>query len=1047
VQALKAHQILAGSELGVEAEAQSLLNAHRQIIYVKIDRIFACLMTFQWLAGIFLALLISPRTWNGDTSSIHPHLWAAIFLGGAISVFPICLGIFKPGYPITRYTIAVGQMLTSALLIHLSGGRIETHFHIFGSLAFLSFYREWRILVVATIIVSADHFIRGVYFPASVFGVLTASHWRWIEHAGWVVFEDIFLIPACLYNVREMQNIARHRAQLEITNVMIEKTHRDLQIAKKAAETANRGRDIVFDTALDSIVTIDSRGVITGWNMRSETMFRWDRTEIVGMRIDQTIINATHWDAHRREIETFIKTGEGPLLNSVAEIVALRRDGREFPVEVAITPAWSGGECTFAAFIRDITARKQTEADLRQAKEAAEMASRAKSEFLAKMSHEIRTPLNGVIGMSGLLLDTALDQKQRHFADLIKTSGTSLLELINDLLDFSKIEARKLEIESIDFDLYAAVEEVTEIMSIKASQKGLDLACVTMPEVPRQVTGDAQRVKQILINLVSNALKFTKSGSITMRLTLDEQSQQNVTVRFSITDTGIGIPADRMDRLFKSFSQVDTSTTRTYGGTGLGLAISKQLAELMGGGIGVESTAGRGSTFWFTVRLGAGSQTGEPVPTAALDSRGLRVLVAHNDPAMREILRSQLCSWKLEAATTSTGDEAIKMLLDEANKPHPYDIAILDDELQDINTLELGRLIKARSKIAGTALVILLPVNSNLEPLKLRAAGFSGHLIKPVRQSRLYDSIVDAMNSMVQRKDTAERMNPIAGNSPNHTGAARHARIIVAEDNRVNQIVTSEVLAKHGYLCDIVENGSKAVAAVSGGGYDLVLMDCSMPGMDGFEATRQIRLAEKAGPINPPRHIPIIALTANAIKGDREQCIEAGMDDYVSKPIDPDQLIEAIARLLAKSNAASPKEPVIEAATIMTATPSTITCDETPPLEIDALLDHCMGNAETISLILNEFEHQAVEDLAAIQRSIASGDCKETARVAHALKGAAAIMAANTLSGIAFKMEKVGRAGMLTETDQLLADLKDEVRRCIDYLPKARAVIAKETVA
>jgi PAS domain S-box-containing protein len=776
-------------------------------------------------------------------------------------------------------------------------------------------------------------------------------------------------------------------------------------------------------------------------------MFRWDRTEIVGMRIDQTIITGIHWDAHRREIEVFIKTGEGPLLNSVAEIVALRRDGREFPVEVAITPAWSGGECTFTAFIRDITARKQTEAELRQAKETAEMASRAKSEFLAKMSHEIRTPLNGVIGMSGLLLDTALDQTQRHFADLIKTSGTSLLELINDLLDFSKIEAMKLDIESVDFDLYAAVEEVTEMMSIKASQKGLDLACLTMPEVPRQVKGDAQRVKQILINLVSNALKFTEAGSITVRLTLDEQSQQNVTVRFSITDTGIGVPADRMDRLFKSFSQVDSSTTRTYGGTGLGLAISKQLAELMGGGIGIESTPGSGSTFWFTVRLGLGSQTRELVSTAAIDSRGLRVLAVHNDPAMREILRSQLCSWKLEAATTPTGDEAMKMLLDEANKPHPYDIAILDSELRDINTLELGKLIKARSEIAGTALVILLPVGSDLEPLKLRVAGFSGHLIKPVRQSRLYDSMVDAMNSMAQRKEIVPRIAPVAGNSPTQTGSTRRARIIVAEDNRVNQIVTSEVLAKHGYSCEMVDNGSKAVAAVSGGGYDLVLMDCSMPGMDGFEATRQIRLAEQASPINPPRHIPIIALTANAIKGDREQCIEAGMDDYVSKPIDPDQLIEAIQTLLAKSSAALPKEPVIEAAAITTVTKSTITCDETPPLAIDALLDHCMGNAETISLILNEFEHQAVEDLAAIQSHMESGDCKETARVAHALKGAAAITAANTLSGIAFKMEKMGRAGVLTEKDQLLADLKDEVQRCIDYLPTVRAAIAKETVA
>ena len=442
-------------------------------------------------------------------------------------------------------------------------------------------------------------------------------------------------------------------AELRKANESLLQSETDLQRAKDAAVAANQAKSIVFDTALDAIVTIDSRSVITEWNLQAETMFRWDRTEAVGMRLDQTIIPESHWDAHRRAIEAFIKTGEGPLLNTVAEIVAVRRDGREFPVEVAITPAWSGGECTFTAFIRDITARKQTEAELRLAKDAAENASRAKSEFLAKMSHEIRTPLNGVIGMSGLLLDTALDEKQHRFAELIKTSGTSLSELINDLLDFSKIEARKMEIESIDFDLYAAVEEVTEMLSIKASLKGLDLACLTMPDVPRQVRGDSQRVKQILINLVNNAIKFTESGSISMRLTLEEQSPEHTIVRFSITDTGIGIPADRMDRLFKSFSQVDSSTTRTYGGTGLGLAISKQLAELMGGSIGVDSTAGQGSTFWFTVRLGPGSQTRQLVPTTAPDSGHRRVLAVHDSPMMRETLRSQLSCWGLEAATAS----------------------------------------------------------------------------------------------------------------------------------------------------------------------------------------------------------------------------------------------------------------------------------------------------------------------------------------------------------------------------------------------------------
>ncbi len=782
------------------------------------------------------------------------------------------------------------------------------------------------------------------------------------------------------------QRVAARTAELQHANEALQRSETELQHAKDIAEAASQAKSVVFDTALDAIVTIDSRGVITAWNLQAETMFRWDRTEAVGMRLDQTIIPGRHWDAHRREIEAFVKTGEGPLLDKVVELVAVRRDGREFPVEVAITPACSASEWTFTAFIRDITIRTQAEADLRQARDSAEIANRGKSEFLAKMSHEIRTPLNGVIGMSDLLLETALDERQRRFAQLIKSSGESLSSLINDILDFSKIEARKLEIEAVEFDLHAAVEDVTEMLSMKAAEKRLDLACLTTPDVPRRVIGDPQRVKQILVNLVNNAIKFTEAGSITTRVTLAEQSPQHVTVRFTITDTGIGIPADRMDRLFKSFSQVDSSTTRTYGGTGLGLAISKQLAELMGGAIGVESTPGHGSAFWFTVRLGPGSRAPESVTAIMVDPRGLRVLAVHGSPMMREIMRSQLDAWGLEAETAPTGDEAMKMLIDAAANACPYHVAILDGELQDINTPELGKAIKARPEIARTVLLILLPADSDLEPTKL--AEFSGCLTKPVRQSLLYDSIVDAMDSVSGPEKLVAKKERIASGSPSDSvHAPQWAKILIAEDNRVNQIVASEVLGKHGYVCDIVDNGIKAVAAVSAGGYDLVLMDCSMPEMDGFEASRQIRLAENANSAGPPRHMPIIALTANAINGDRERCLEAGMDDYVSKPLDSKRLIEAIQTLLAKSNPMMPAQPVIEAAATATP-PSAIVSDEAPPVATDLLLDRCMGDAATVALILDEFAIQAVADLAEITRLVRSGDWAGTARAAHALKGA-----------------------------------------------------------
>jgi PAS domain S-box-containing protein len=1038
MQPLKASTILAGTETVVEANAAILYDAHCQKIYTRVDRVFAILMLFQWLAGILVAWIMSPQTWDGDANAIHPHVWAAIFLGGAISIFPIFLGLFRAGYPITRYTIAVGQMLTSALLIHVSGGRIEMHFHIFGSLAFLSFYREWRILVVATTIIAIDHFIRGIYFPASVFGVLTTSHWRWLEHVCWVAFEDLFLIPGCLYSVGEMHNIARHRAELEVSNAMIERTYVELQHSKSVAEEANLAKAVVLDTALDAVVTIDAAGRISTWNLQAETMFRWDRNEVEGLRLDEVIFSEQQWDAHRREIEGFLRTGNSPLLDKVTELIARRRDGRDFPVELAITPAWCGDQCTFTAFIRDITVRKQAEADLRQARDAADSANRAKSEFLAKMSHEIRTPLNGVIGMSGLLLGTDLDQKQRRYAELIKSSGASLAELINDILDFSKIEAHKMEIESIDFDLYAAIEDASELMLIKAAEKGIDIACLTPPDVPQRVKGDPQRVKQILINLMNNAIKFTETGSVGVRLTVEDRTRDHVTVKFAVTDTGIGIPADRTDRLFKSFSQVDASTTRTHGGTGLGLAICKQLAEMMGGAIGVNSTMGQGSTFWFTVRFGHGSPAVMPLHQTPRDSRDLRVLVVHNDAAMREILHYQLCSWRLEAAVAATGAEAVKMLRDAAAKSLPFDVTIVDGELADTNAMEWGRAVKAQPEIAGTTLLVLLPVGEDMKTAKIKEVGFAGHLLKPVRQSRLYDSIVDALSSKSPPKLSVE-----AGRgkrrSPVNAAAEAPAKILIAEDNRANQIVASEVLIKHGYACDIADNGIKAVAAVATGAYDLVLMDCSMPEMDGFEATRRIRQAEEANASGRPQHIPIIALTANAISGDRQMCIEAGMDDYISKPLDPQLMVNAIQLLLAKSPVISRPAQAAPPAAMVSPTDRE---SKHAPLSIDALLARCMGDMETVAAVLDEFESQAVADLAALKKHVAAGDFAAMARVAHALKGASGMLSANALAGIALKLEAMGRSGVPADVQSLLIQLNDEVRRCIDYLPALRADIA-----
>jgi two-component system, sensor histidine kinase and response regulator len=1001
-------------------------------IYRQTDRMFAGLLLFQWVAGLAVARWISPYTWQGAQSQAHAHVWAASLLGGAILSLPLWLAFNRAGTRLTRHVIAVAQMLSSALLIHLSGGRIETHFHVFGSLAFLSFYRDWRVILTGTVVVAADHFLRGLYWPESAYGLVTGAEWRWLEHAGWVVFIDIFLVYSCVRSRKEMWEIAERQAKLEETNATIEQTvserTSDLQKRTSELQTVCEQKNAIVQTALDAVVGMGADGRIIAWNSQAEQMFGYSAEEALGRSMAKTIIPERFRAQHEAGFRRYQETGVSKVLNTRIEIAALRRDGKEFPVEVSIAAIRDGAETTFCAFVRDITERLQSAENLRRAKEGAEMANSAKSEFLANMSHEIRTPMNGILGMTELLLDTDLTAEQHESLDLVKTSAEALLRVINDILDYSKIEAGKLDLDPVEFQLRDALEDTLKTLALRAHRKGLELTCEIAEDVPVRVIGDPGRLRQIIVNLVGNAIKFTEAGEVVVRAQLRCQSADSFQLHFEVADTGIGIPPEKQQLIFAPFSQADGSTTRRFGGTGLGLTISSRLVALMGGQIGLESPPGGGSTFHFDAHFArAKSPAPETVSAAPPKLKGLRVLVVDDNATNRRVLTGMLRIWGAHPTAVDGGQPAIQELQRAVAAGEPYPLMLTDAMMPEMDGFMLVEELRKEPSAAPRTIMMLTSADRQADAARCRRLGMAAYLVKPVKADELQIAILAAMSGAARDKriPAASRQDVTSA-----AGAGKSAklRILLAEDNPVNQRVALHILQKGEHSVLAVGNGREAVDALAREQFDVVLMDVQMPEMDGFEATNAIRTKEKI----TGSHLPIIAMTAHAMQGDRERCLEAGMDEYLSKPVRAAELLRVIQQFAPKSIAESIPDAPAQA------------IGEPAVFARQTALDRFNGEEQLLEEVVELFVSDAPNRLADVRTSLEQGDPKRLQNAAHSLKGSAGYVGAERVAAQALKLEELGRRGDLSAALEAFGQLEREIeqlkRAVADVMPEHQTI-------
>ena len=985
-----------------------IFRALRVSSFKQTDRMFAWLIAFEWLAAMAAASLISPSVpvWAAERP-MHLVRMAAT-LAGMIYLMPLYLALRCPGRAATRHIIGIGQMLTPALFIHLTGGSFETHFFIFGALASLASYRDIRVLVTATLVVASDHFLGGLAWVQQIFGGLPPEPWTWVEFTGWVLFEDTLLALWIWESQRLLFHVATHQAEQQLLHEAIEREvsehlealhdenvkYKQIQASLQSSEAKFRS---LGESSPDGIFLADATGQWTYSNSQAMKLTGLDNKETLGhgwtaaIHPDDKEKVLGLWRQALQERKDF--TQEFRLMTPAAAVSWVLCRTAAIRYEAGGANQSSG----YVGTLKDISSYKLVEEELRRAKTDAEAAVKAKSEFLANMSHEIRTPMNGVIGMANLLRDTPLSSQQREYTDAIRRSAESLLLLINDVLDFSKSEAKKLIFETMDFDLQETIEGSLELLAETAQAKNIELAGFVLADVPTQLRGDPGRLRQVFVNLVSNAVKFTEYGEVVVSVANLSETATHVDLRFEVRDTGIGIPPEIQPRLFQVFSQADSSTTRKYGGTGLGLAISKQLIELMGGQIGFTSLPGQGSIFWFTARFEKQPPTAKTKPDSDLVSlSNLHVLIVDDNSTNRRILEDQMQAWGIRATCAASAQEALEHLQDPAN--NDIDVVVMDMHMPGMNGISLAEVIKADPRLSHARLIILTSLGQLMDDAELKRMGIDACLVKPVKQARLYECLTG-------RRQTPDKA--AAAQAPDAVACAS-LKVLLAEDNVINQKVAVAQLRKLGCTPDVVNNGLEAVEASKRTRYDVILMDCQMPQMDGYEASRQIRQREQT---EGGRPVYIVAMTANAMQGDREKCLAASMNDYLSKPVKDSDLKAALgrSRTAPEPEAAAP-EPELK-------------LEET--VEGEGLIDlerlEAVSNEDPKVLreLVDLYFAQATDLMNGLHAAINSGSAKDVDHFAHKLVGASLACGMSAMVLPLRELEQRGKEGRLDDAEAL----------------------------